>query len=216
MLDWLARRFVDEGWSIKQMHRLILLSNTYRQSSLVPEAVVRADPENRLFGRMNRQRLEAEAIRDSLLAVAGRLDPTAAGPAYRDANIPRRTLYLMTVRSDRSGFRPLFDVADPTALVDRRVLSTVAPQALYLMNHPFVLEQSRALAGRILREAPADDRARIEHAYAILFARPPSPEEIEIGLATLSHGREAGEPANDAWDAYTQILLCTNEFLFVD
>ena len=92
---------------------------------------------------MNRRRLESEAIRDSLLAVAGRLDPTMGGPSYRDFNVPRRTLYLMTIRSDRSSFGPLFDAADSTAMVDTRVVSTVAPQALFLLNNPFVLDAGR-------------------------------------------------------------------------
>src|SRR4029077_7373668 len=99
---------------------------------------LKADPDNRLFGRMNRRRLEAEAIRDNLLATAGRLQCTLGGPATRDFTAPRRTLYLLTVRSDRSGFRPLFDVADSTALVDTRTVSTVAPQALFLLNNPFI------------------------------------------------------------------------------
>src|SRR6185369_14003803 len=107
---------------------------------------MKADPENRLFGRMNRLRLEAEAVRDTLLAASGKLDTSMGGMAIRDFNTNRRTLYVMTIRSDRSGYAPLFDTADPTAIVDRRVVSTVAPQALFLMNHPFVIDQTKALA----------------------------------------------------------------------
>src|SRR5207248_830441 len=103
LLDWLARQFVQSGWSVKQMHRLIMLSAAYRQASEAAPETFRADPDNLLFGRMNRRRLEAEAIRDNVLAVAGRLDPMRGGPAVRDFAAPRRTLYLMTVRSDRSG-----------------------------------------------------------------------------------------------------------------
>src|SRR5262249_50048711 len=136
LLDWLARRFVESGWSVKEMHRLIMLSAVYQQSSTPPAETLKADPDNRLFGRMTRQRLAAEAVRDNLLAVTGRLLGTMGGKATQDFANPRRTLYQMTVRSDRSGFGPLFDVADPTAPVDRRTISTVAPQALFLMNHP--------------------------------------------------------------------------------
>src|SRR5262249_10518877 len=112
LLDWLARRFVESGWSIKALHRLIMLSATYQQSSLASAETVKADPDNRLFGRMARRRLESEAIRDALLAVGGRLDTTMGGPSVRDFAAPRRTVYLMTIRSDRSSFGPLFDAAD--------------------------------------------------------------------------------------------------------
>jgi hypothetical protein len=216
LLDDLARLFVAGGWSIKRMHRAILLSATYRQSGATSAESLRQDPENRLFGRMGRRRLEAEAIRDSLLAVAGRLDPTRGGPAYRDFATPRRTLYLMAVRSDRSGFGPLFDAADPTAMVDRRTASTVAPQALFLLNHPFVLDGARSLARRLLGEIRGDDPARIRRAYERLYARPPTDEEVEIGLTTLAGARQAGESTEAAWEAYCQVLLCANEFLYVD
>src|SRR5439155_10147840 len=125
------------------------------------------------FGRMDRHRLESEAIRDSLLAVAGRLDRTMGGPSTRDFASPRRTLYVTTIRSDRSSFGPLFDAADATAIVDRRTASTVAPQALFLMNHPLVLGQADALARRIVAEKPGDLPARIRHAYRLLYGRPP-------------------------------------------
>src|SRR5262249_59320537 len=114
-----------------------------------PAAARQLDQDNRLCGRMNRRRLEAEAVRDNLLAVCGRLDRTPGGPAVRDFANSHRTLYLMTIRSDRSSFGPLFDAADATAMVDQRTVSTVAPQALFLLNHQFVWQQSRALARRI-------------------------------------------------------------------
>jgi hypothetical protein len=211
LLDWLARQFVQSGWSVKQMHRLLMLSAAYRQASEAAPETLRADPDNRLFGRMNRRRLEAEAIRDNVLAVSGRLDTKRGGPAVRDFAAPRRTLYLMTIRSDRSGFRPLFDSADSTALVDTRTVSTVAPQALILLNNPFMLAQTKALARRVLAEAK-DDRARVEHAYHLLYARPPLAEEVKIGLNFLGRaGRgEAG------WEAYCQVLLCANEFIYID
>jgi hypothetical protein len=215
LLDYLARQFVQSGWSIKKMHRTIMLSAAYRQSSEADEKTRMSDPDNRLFGRMKRRRLEAEAIRDSLLAVAGRLDATRGGPAVRDFSSPRRTLYLMTIRSDRSGFRPLFDVADSTAPVEKRLVSTVAPQALFLLNHPFVLEQTKALTERILRkERP--DAERIRTTYLMLFGRPPGAEEIEIGQAFLARARRSAKTTKAAWEEYCQVLLCTNEFIYVD
>ena len=137
LLDYLAATFVEDGWSLKKLHRRILLSATYRQSSDADERTRNVDPDNHHFGCYSRHRLEAEAIRDSLLAVAGKLDSTRGGIATRDFNSPRRTLYLMTIRSDRTGFGPLFDAADSTAPVSVRTVSTVAPQALFLLNHPF-------------------------------------------------------------------------------
>ena len=159
---------------------------------------------------MNRRRLEAEALRDNLLAVSGRLDRTTGGPATRDFNNPRRSLYQMTVRSDRSGFGPLFDVADPTALIDRRTVSTVAPQALFLLNNPFVIDDVRALSERLQKSAPKDEE-RIRQAYGLLYARPPSADEERVGLNFLH-----SQPADSAWFAYCQVLLCANEFVYVD
>jgi hypothetical protein len=211
LLDFLAREFIRSGWSIKQMHRLIMLSAAYQQASTGDPVTVKKDPANVLVGRMSQRRLEAEAIRDSILSVAGRLDRTAGGAAVRDFNVPRRTLYLMTVRSDRSGYAPLFDTADPTAPVDQRTVSTVAPQALFLLNHPFILEQTQALARR-LRASAADDRARIERAYELLYNRPPTPQESCIGLEFLRRAT-SGERG---WEEYAQVLLCANEFLYID
>jgi hypothetical protein len=118
----------------------------------------------------------------------------------------------MTVRSDRSGFAPLFDAADSTAPVDVRTVSTVAPQALFLMNNPFALAQTKSLARRV-QESARDDRGRIARAYALLYGRPPGSEEVRIGLEFLA---KAGAPAGRAWEEYCQVLLCANEFLYVD
>jgi hypothetical protein len=210
LLDWLADQFVRSGWSMKAMHRLIMLSAAYQQQSEPDAATLAADPDNRLFSRMNRHRLEAEAIRDSLLAVSGRLDPSLGGKATRDFNSPRRTLYQMTVRSDRSGFGPLFDVADSTAPADHRNVSTVAPQALFLMNHPFAKEQARALARRIMT-GTGTDAEKIGRLYVLLYGRPATEEEMTIGRALL--GARASEAA---WAEYCQVLLCANEFVYVD
>jgi cytochrome c553 len=212
LLDYLARQFIQSGWSIKAMHRAIMLSATYQQSSSAAPEMLKADPENRLFGRMNRRRLEAEEVRDALLAVAGRLDCAMGGKASRDFNRPRRTLYLMTIRSDRSTFRELFDAADSTAIIDKRSESTVAPQALFLLNHPFALEQAKALAEGVRRQGPGDSRDLIERLYMLLYCRPPTPLEIKIGQAMLARSA-TGERA---LEEYCQVLLCANEFVYVD
>jgi hypothetical protein len=213
LLDHLAREFVRDGWSIKRLHRRIVLSSTYRQSSEGDPATLKADPDNRLFGRMNRRRLDAESLRDALLSVSGRLDLRTGGPAVRDANSRRRALYLMTIRSDRTGFGPLFDAADPTAMVEARNVSTVAPQALYLLNNSFVLEQSAALARRLVAER-LDESTRLDRAYALLFGRRPSGEEREVAREGLATFGRAGE--SESWPAYAHVLLCTNEWVYVD
>jgi cytochrome c553 len=204
LLDHLARAFIASGWSLKAMHRLIMNSAAYQQSASATEPTLKADPENRLFGRMNRRRLESEAIRDGLLAVSGRLDTTMGGPSFREFDVPRRTLYLMTIRSDRSSFGPLFDAADATAIVDKRVVSTVAPQALFLLNNPFALASAKAFSDRVHREAATTD-ARIDRAYRLAFERPPTADEIAIGRGLVGTGDDPS-----AWSAYLHVLLCGN------
>jgi mono/diheme cytochrome c family protein len=209
LLDWLAAEFVRSGWSVKAMHRTIMLSAAYGQASSAEAATVRADPENLLVGRMNRRRLDAEQLRDSMLAATGELTAAAGGPAVKDLNSPRRTLYLMTIRSDRTGFRMLFDAADPTAIIDKRTDSTVAPQALFLMNHPFVAARAKALAGEAGKGQGADGE-RVRMLYERLFGRPATEEEVRLALDFL--GRKGGR----GWEAYCHALLCANEFAYVD
>src|SRR5205814_2004159 len=137
LLDYLATEFIKSGWSIKAMHRAIMLSATYQQSSIPDQATQKADPDNLLLGHMNRQRLESESIRDNLLSATGELDPTIFGPSIRDLNTKRRTFYVTTIRSDRATYQSLFDAADPTGIVEKRITSTVAPQSLFLLNNDF-------------------------------------------------------------------------------
>jgi hypothetical protein len=218
LLDWLASEFVGGGWSLKAMHRTMMLTASYQQSSVAPAATREFDGDNRLLGRAKRRRLDAEQLRDSMLAVTGELDPTPAGPAVRELESPRRTLYLMTIRSDRSSFRNLFDAADATAMVDTRNVSTVAPQALFLMNHPFVQARAAKLAERVLREA-VGDAERIEWLHQRLFARPATTTDLELADSMLAESRTTPENAQArliAWNQYCQLLLCSNEFAFVD
>ncbi|MCA9436559.1 MAG: PSD1 domain-containing protein, partial [Candidatus Omnitrophica bacterium] len=161
LLDWLARDFIDSGWSIKALHRRILLSSTYQQSSQPSELAIETDPDNRWLSHQNRRRLEAEAIRDAMLQVSGRLDTSLGGPPYSEISTPRKTLYFKTVRSDRTSFNMLFDAADPTAIVTRRIDTTVAPQALFLLNNPFVLETAEAMAKDLLADSSISCRERI-------------------------------------------------------
>ena len=207
LLDALARWFLSNGWSLKRLHREIMLSSTYRQSSLPSDGVLQADPGNRFLGRMNRLRLESEAIRDSLLAVAGRLDPASRRSVHpRFQHSAAGPFYLMTIRSDRSGFGPLLDVADPTAMVDTRAVSTVAPQALCASTIPSSWSRPRRSRGESSDQGPVD-RARIDHAYSLLYARLPRDDERQLRLDLVKvPGSEVERQA--AWEAYCQVLLC--------
>ncbi len=214
LLNWLAAQFIESGWSIKQLHRTIMLSNAYQQSCVGEGASGERDPDNRLLSRQNRRRLEAEALRDAMLADAGKLDTTLGGSPFADLLTPRRTLYFKTVRSDRTTFGALFDAADPTAITDRRVESTVAPQALFLMNHPFVMEQIKSLAGRLKAEIPSGEPDKLtQRAYALLYGRAPSPKEIEIAAIYLAKPKD---DKSDPLEDYCQILVCANEFMYLD
>ncbi|WP_309708851.1 DUF1553 domain-containing protein [Armatimonas sp.] len=209
LLDYLARELVQSGWSLKALHKRIVTSDAYQQFSVPSSLALAKDPDNRLLSRAPRRRLEAEALRDALLSASGKLDHTPGGLAFRDLNVPRRTVYAMTIRSDRTGFGPLFDSADPTNSAEKRTISTVAPQALYLLNSPFALEQAQALAAR-LKAHPGTDSERIAYAYKLLYARPQSAKELALGQGFLT------KLGPDGWDAYAQALLCANEFCYVD
>jgi len=207
LLDWLAAEFIRSGWSIKAMHRLIVNSATYQQADTSANAG--SDPDNLLFSRQNRRRLEAESLRDAMLFASGSLDLKDGGPSVRDLAAPRRTLYVTTIRADRATYQMLFDAADPTAIVEKRVESTVAPQALWLLNHPLVLAQARALAARARNTASADSD-RVRWLYETLYSRPPAPQELALGERAVSAGDDT------AWEAYCQVLLCANEFIYLD
>jgi len=214
LLDYLAARFIEDGWSIKALQRRIMLSAAYQQTSVVLPAVLNKDPENRWFGRMNVRRLEAEAIRDAMLSVSGRLDRTPGGPATADLNRPRRSLYIQTTRWNRNNYSTLFDAANPDQSVERRTQSTVAPQALFLLNNPFMREQARHLVDRLRGEVLDGDDARIDRAYRLLFARPARREEIGIGKEFMARAGQRGTEA--AWIDYAQVLCCSNEFVYLD
>jgi len=213
LLDWLATRLIDDGWSLKKLHRRILLTSTYQQSSQVSREWTQQDPENVWLSRFAARRLDAEAIRDALLSAAGRLDLTLTGPAGDDFTIRRRSLYVQTARWDRSNYAMLFDAANPDASTEKRIISTVAPQALLMLNHEFIGAQSEQLANRLLGDSVPDEPSRIQRAYLWLFGRPASPDELAIGMDIVT------DPNADrvkAWIDYAHVLLCTNEFVYLD
>ncbi|HYF45073.1 MAG TPA: DUF1553 domain-containing protein, partial [Acidimicrobiales bacterium] len=221
LLDWLARRFVADGWSTKKLHRLILASAAWRQSSDSP-AAEEADPQNLLLGRQNRHRLELEAFRDAMLATAGRLETGLGGRPVDLATAPftgRRTVYGHIDRLNLSNLHRVFDFAVPDMHAPRRYSTTVPQQALFLMNSPFVQEQAGRLVGRPELSAEADPEQRLQRLYRLVFARAATRREVDLGLAFVGAagpGASDGRGPLSAWEKYAQVLLQTNEFVFVD
>lgn len=196
MLDYLTARFIEEGWSLKKLHKWILLSNTYKQSSENnPKAFV-LDPENRLVWRQSRVRLDFEAMRDALLNVSGQLDPKLGGASVDILNAPytkRRTVYSFIERQNLPGIFRTFDLASPDSSTPQRFKTTVPQQALYMLNSPFVMEVVRNMAGRIEFNGISNE-GRVKKAYDILFQRAPTPIEIQLALQFISKPSVAAAP----------------------
>ncbi len=224
LLDWLACELIDGEWKLKRIHRLMLLSDTYQQSASNPDAVA-SDPDNRLFSRAVRRRLEGEAVRDSLLAVSGRLNPKAGGPGVVLPNLTRaaggsrpvpvtadvkeytrRTVYMFSRRNLRDPFLEAFDLPDSNLSCPKREKSTTAPQALALLNSPEAMAASKALAERLTNEA-ATDAERIVLAYRLALGRAPSAKEVERATAFLKDS-----PLSELCRA----LFNLNEFVYLD
>jgi hypothetical protein len=205
LLDFLATEFVARGWSLKQMHRLLLTSATYQQASRERQRL--EDADNRLLSRMNRQRLEAEAVHDSLLSVSGRLDSTMGGPARPEPRgSVRRSVYTFARRNLRDPFLEAFDLPDSNLSCPRRDRSTTAPQALALLNAAEVADAAKALAARAEREAksPAE---RVELAYRLTLGRRPAADEAKLAADFLTHSPLA---------ELCRALFNVNEFVYVD
>ncbi len=185
LLDYLASRFVEEGWSVKKMHRLIMLSSVYQESSANNPRFAQIDPFNRLLWRANIHRLEFEALRDSLLAIGGALDKTLYGRPVdltKEPHSTRRTIYGFVDRSDVADVLINFDFANPDLPSGRRHETTVPQQALFLMNSPLVVEQAKKLVTLAEFQACEGDPARVQFLYERIYQRPPRLEEIKLGL----------------------------------
>jgi hypothetical protein len=210
LLDYLAARLIENGWSLKAMHREMLLTAAYQMSAAYSAQNFERDPENRLLWRANLQpRLDAEALRDSMLAVSGKLDLTMGGPAVKIAeNKARRTVYAYVSRNRLDETLALFDFPDPNATAEQRLVTNGPLQRLFFLNSGFVAEQATALAARIERETGADPSAQVYRAYLLLYGRRPSDAELKIGLEF------AARPGG--WPQYAQVLLGTNEFSAVE
>ncbi|MGV3773194.1 MAG: DUF1553 domain-containing protein [Verrucomicrobiales bacterium] len=221
LLDHLASEFVTNGWSMKGLIRYIVLSRTYQLSSAGGEQGLAIDPENRLFWRAARQRLEAECIRDSMLAVAGQLSSAKrGGPTYRPGmsadygflfSEPVRSVYVPAFRNALPELFEMFDFADPSMVVGVRNVSSVAPQALFLLNHPFVRAQARGAAERLLAMDVKSDQEQIVHAYRATLGREPSRTEIELARRRLQNGN-----SEEGWVDLFHALFASAEFRYVE
>ena len=229
LLDWLAVEFVRGGWSMKAMHRLIMTSGTYRQSSRITPAAGKVDPENKLLSRMAMRRMEAEVLHDTLLFVAGKLDETRYGfPApvlvRDDGRVTcidkdgacRRSIYLLKRRKAMPTLLAAFDYPAMSPNCVQRVESTVAPQALYLQNDSSVRSLSRALAAKVELKGGSSPALRIEHAYWLALSRPPSGEEMKTSLEFLNRLTSQGESAGEALNRLCHTLFNSAAFLYID
>jgi hypothetical protein len=213
LLDDLAIRFEKGGWSTKGLVRELVLSAAYRQRPDAPGSAG-SDPTNELLGRMNRRRLTVEQWRDTVLKVAGTLEG-GEGPS-QDLDDPRnhrRTLFARISRLKLNDLLAQFDYPDANVHAEKRSNTNTPIQKLYLLNSPFILEQARQFASRVASDAPEGDGARIRRAYMLLYARQPDPVELRLGLEFLARP-ETGERSR--WDRYAQMLLASNELLYVD
>jgi hypothetical protein len=213
LLDDLAARFVAAGWSLNWLHREIMLSSAYRQTSKPDATKQVTDPDNRWLWRMNRRRLEVEAWRDAMLAVNGTFEPNLGGPPQEltDLNNHRRTLYGLVRRRDLTDLLRLHDFPDPLAHSASRIPTTTPLQQLFTLNGPLLRREAAALAKRLEADAPAGGEIRVRRAYALLFNRAPTEKEIQLALAFTGKQSDA-----DAWSRYAHVLLASNEFLFID
>ncbi|HEX5104315.1 MAG TPA: DUF1549 and DUF1553 domain-containing protein, partial [Pirellulaceae bacterium] len=234
LLDHLATQLREDGWSLKRLIRSIVLSHTYQLSSAGQPAALAKDPQNDLHWRMNRRRLELEPLRDSLLAVAGRLTTerpagiqvAGIGGKSRLSQVasllpldsPYRTVYLPVIRSGLPEEYGTFDFPDPCLLQGQREVTTVAPQALFFLNGDFVVRSAREAAGELLESGPTSDDQRVTWAYQRVLQRPPTADETAEAIK-LIHGLEpdAGErdPVRYRWSALIQALLCSAEFRYL-
>lgn len=239
LLDYLANEFKRDGWSLKKLHRRIVLSSTYRSSTYATEEAVARDPENHALSRFPRRRLDAEQLRDSILAVSGALDETMGGTLLRtndrdyvtndqsnngaQYDLPRRTIYLPIIRNAMFDYLSTFDYADPSVPLEQRPQSVVASQALWLMNSPFAIEQALRIARALIDDPTtnATDAALIAGAYSRILLRDPTTNEIERAAEYLSAARDllatqGAEAAPRALATLCQALFASSEFLHVE
>ncbi len=235
LLDFLAREFVKNGWSIKSMHRLIMLSSAYQMASLNPNLAENTDTDNRLLTRFNRRRLTVEELRDGLLAIDGSIDLTMGGSlqqgrgtdgennqgrlSLNPEKVKRRTVYIPLRRANLPTLLNLFDFGDATSMAGKRQLTNVSTQALFWLNSEFLAEQSGTLVKALLADGSLTEAKRIESLYMRVLNRHAEKDEIEQALKYISAFKQkaSGENADHkAWQSFCHVLMASNDFLYID
>jgi hypothetical protein len=223
LLDYLAARLIDSGWQLKALHRRIMTSAVYLQSSAYDEADWGLDPENRFLWRYEPRRVEAEIVRDAMLAVGESLDTRMYGPGTLDEGHRRRSIYFMVKRSKLIPTMTLFDAPEPLVSIGARPSTTIAPQALLFLNNPHVREYARGFARRIDTGADGSREETVRSGYAVALSREPTDQELNDALAFLGEqsaqyeasGKRADEARQLALADWCQVLMCLNEFIYV-
>ena len=216
LLDSLAISLIESGWSLKALHRQILLSATYRQSSSGDEAIQTVDPENRLLWKMNRRRLEVEPWRDAVLSVSGQLNREIGGASSElNGTHRRRTLYGYVSRHRLNDLLRLFDFPDPNITAGERSVTTVPLQQLFVLNSDFMIVQAKALAAGLSRETESD-ADRISRLFQLLYGRPPTDEEVNVSVVFLQEPSVESGDSLSPLEQYCLAMLGTNEFAYVD
>jgi hypothetical protein len=222
LLDWLAAELIRNGWRLKPIHKLIATSSVYLQSSRWDEEKAKLDPDNHLFWRRLPHRLEAEVIRDALLAVSGTLDPRMFGPGTLDPSTNRRSIYFTVKRSKLMPMMQVFDAPEALGGVAQRPTTTIAPQALLLMNNPNVRAYAKAFAKRIAGNSGTPPEVVVRSGYLTALARSPAPEELAEGISFIKQQIDSYSAAGKtnagelAFADFCQILMCLNEFVYVE
>ena len=228
LLDWLAAWFMENGWSVKKLNRLILTSATFQMSSTANAASLKIDPNNHLHSRAPLRRMEAEPLRDSLLQISGQLDLKVGGTIWTFENYKlvfnhtsedattygsnRRAIYLPVIRNHVYDLFELFDFPDPGTVNGNRADTTIAPQALYLMNSPLVLRTTATMAKQLLTEKKLNNAQRVEWLYAKVYNRKPTAKESQRAVTFVN---EFCQERHSSWQALCQALLSSNEFLYL-
>jgi hypothetical protein len=233
LLDWLASEFVESGWSVKKLHKAIVMSQAYRQASTFNAEAARVDPENELLWRMNRRRLDGESLRDAILSVSGTLNSKGQGPSVFPelpaelkatnwtvspdaAERNRRSIYVFVKRNLRYPLFAAFDSPDRNEACSRRFETTTAPQALMLLNEKLYADRAKQFADRVTREAGTNTDAKVDRAYLLALSRRPTSEETTAAKHFLENQSKKAGGANEAFADFCHALLNLNEFLYVD
>jgi hypothetical protein len=246
LLDYLATRFIADGWSTKKLIRRIMLTSAYQQSATFDRAKFKSDPDNRLLWRMNQRRLEAEALRDAMLSASGRLNPqrpvgsvvldfppiqVGGGAGGRGdiseilANTAARSIYLPIFRNVIPEVLDAFDFADPNVVTGQRDVTTVAPQALFMLNNTFVGAQAKAMAMRVATTAAKSDIARVDLAYKLALGRSPTTPQRTRAIAYIetylrdpsaTPSRDPDKNKLEAWSTLCQALFASAEFRYLN